>query len=472
MSELHTLRSGQWPTSYHGSRTPRREKARSHDPTAAARSYLRLLVKLVGAYPIIWALGAGGFFIILAAIPSAAYLLRARLTPLARAAVGIPIVLVCCIPIGVLSFGFDVNRVISVAGNVSVWLVLAAGLDAASKAPIRDQLARALVWVGIAQGGLTFIASMIYPARLPLPIIAQYADALPSGPASFARSDLFFRGWLNGETFRSEGMMSNATWAGAFGALALIVAISQFRRGERRWFYALGAATAAVSVYYSLSRSSWLLLAGALGVAAYYVARRNNAMFAVAFANITLALTIAAYVLTGQDIFAEFDEINEGRSGSAISRGAIYSTTLGYIRELMVPLIGYGIKPKEEGLVASVATHSTYLGLTFRAGLIGLVLLLAIVVRLIAQVRAAHNALGAGVLAFVAGWMILADIDAGHLVPLFLLLCVTYAPPEDDSGGPPGDGGPVGAEELLPQPRAGRRERIRADVPVGRARRR
>ena len=221
-----------------------------------------------------------------------------------------------------------------------------------------------------------------------------------------------------------------------------------------------------------MSRSSWLLLAGALGVAAYYVARRNNAMFAVAFANITLALTIAAYVLTGQDIFAEFDEINEGRSGSAISRGAIYSTTLGYIRELMVPLIGYGIKPKEEGLVASVATHSTYLGLTFRAGLIGLVLLLAIVVRLIAQVRAAHNALGAGVLAFVAGWMILADIDAGHLVPLFLLLCVTYAPPEDDSGGPPGDGGPVGAEELLPQPRAGRRERIRADVPVGRARRR
>lgn len=391
----------------------------------AAHAHMHLLVWFVYAYPMIWAGGAGGFFIILLAVPSIAYLLKTRLNLAARLSAAIGVLLVVCVPIGILSFGFDLDRVVSVAGNVAVWLVLAAGLDAASNVAERSRLVYGLVWVGAAQGALTCLAAVAYPQRLPLPLLASYADALPTGAASFARSDLFFEGWLGGTAFRSEGIMSNATWAGAFAALTVVTALSQLTKKRHRWYFVIAALLASVSVYYSLSRSTYLLLGAALVVGLLYVIRRQSHGLFVGLALISTAAAIAAASSVDQGIRGALDDINEGRSGSAISRGAIYDITLSYIVRLGVPIIGYGIKPKEDWLVASVATHSTYLGLTFRAGLLGVGLLIALLIHLWLQVSKDGNACGAAILTFVAGWMIVGDIDTGHLIPLFLLLCVS-----------------------------------------------
>ena len=43
-----------------------------------------------------------------------------------------------------------------------------------------------------------------------------------------------------------------------------------------------------------------------------------------------------------------------------------------------------------------------------------------------------NNATGAAVLVFVACWMGVADLDTGHLVPLFLLFCLR--PVHDQEG--------------------------------------
>lgn len=418
--------------------------ARSARSQGAAERYIRLLVGLVFAYPVIWSLGLGGFFIIITAIPSIAYLLRARMSLESRVALLIGVTIAACVPIGIIAFQFDVNRVVSVFGNIAVWVTLAAGLDAARRTPLTHRMVYALVSVGLVQGVLTFIASIAFPTKLPLPFTKSLADLLPTGPASFARSDLFFSGWLNGVSYRSEGIMSNATWAGAFAAVTILVAVAEFRRSRHKLFLAAGIAFSAVSVYYSLSRTTYLLTI--LGLAAgmlFLLRRRSRAGFVGAVA-VAVPLVVAFLLTSGDDILKAADEVNEGRSGSAISRGAIYTATFDYILRLGIPLFGYGIKPKEQGLVASVATHSTYLGITFRAGIIGLGLLLFLVILLARQALRNDNIQGAMALTFISFWMAVGDIDPGHLLPFFLLICVApriaQSAPEAPTITPPSQG--------------------------------
>ncbi|MFF0240484.1 O-antigen ligase family protein [Rhodococcus pyridinivorans] len=115
--------------------------------------------------------------------------------------------------------------------------------------------------------------------------------------------------------------------------------------------------------------------------------------------------------------------INSQREGSLVSRSAIYEATWMHIQALKVPLAGFGVKPQLDYLVASVATHSTLLGLTFRGGIIALVvylLFLAIGARTAWRTK---NVAGAGIVVLVAAWTVLEDFDPGHLVPLGLVVC-------------------------------------------------
>ena len=51
-------------------------------------------------------------------------------------------------------------------------------------------------------------------------------------------------------------------------------------------------------------------------------------------------------------------------------------------------------------------------------------LLIVFLICLSRRVLDDHNALGAAILVVVTIWMVIGDIDVGHMLPLFLIFCV------------------------------------------------
>ncbi|MGP4058907.1 O-antigen ligase family protein [Mycobacterium sp. 4D054] len=391
---------------------------------SSAARFIDHLVKLVYFYPILWIAGLGGTFFLITASVGVLYLLRARQCTESRIAIAIAILAAGSVPIGFWYFGFDVVRGLSVLGNIAVWITLAAGLSAARLTAVRPKLSYALVTVAAIQGALTFVSVAIYPAKLPVPLLRDYSEFMPSGLGAFAENSLVYAGWLGSATHRSAGMMANGTWAGAFAALAIIIAIAEFSRRRHRALLILAILLASVSVYYSLSRSTWMLLAVALLAGQLFKIRRRSRRTFAAVLTMVLPLIIVTLVSGRSTIVELLAEVNDQRAGSAESRLAIYERTLQYVWDTGVFFLGFGLKPRESDLVAPVASHSTYIGLLFRAGIICLALLLVLLFRLFSESVKANNSAGIALWLFIACWIAVADVDAGHMAPIFLIFCL------------------------------------------------
>jgi len=84
---------------------------------------------------------------------------------------------------------------------------------------------------------------------------------------------------------------------------------------------------------------------------------------------IAVGMTLGVlYVLLTLDLTVLINNFNSVREGSYGSRSAIYSATWRAVQDLPFPLIGNGVKDRVTGLVASMGTHGTYLGLLYRGG--------------------------------------------------------------------------------------------------------
>ena len=392
---------------------------------ALADAFLRRLVVLVYLYPLFWVIGLGALFFPVAAVLSLPYLVRVRLGAESWIALGIAICIFLSIPVGLLSFGFEPLRALSALGNIAVWITVAAGLSAAQFTSVRPRLSYALITVAGIQGAATMFAVLIYPQQLPLPLLRDYAAALPTGFRQFAIQPLAYSGWLEGFSIRSAGFMANPTWVGAFAALAALVALAEISRKKYQLRLIVAVLLCGVSVYYSLSRSTYLVIALALAVAAIFLLRRRSRHAFVTTIAIAVPALAMALVAGWAQITDAIVRINAARAGSLVERMAIYDRTWQYWwQELRMPLIGFGIKPQESDLWSSVASHSTYLGLTFRGGAIAFLLLIALLISMSRQVLINNSALGAAILVVITLWMVIGDIDVGHMLPLFLAFCV------------------------------------------------
>ncbi|MFI7589588.1 O-antigen ligase family protein [Spongisporangium articulatum] len=386
----------------------------------------RAALFVVGTYPLLWVIGLGGLFWPLL---MGALLFRrtsAPRTPESTALILVSQLLVASVPLGLVAFGFNVGRVVALAANVTVWVATAALLRrATADGAFREHLLRLFLLIGAVQGAVVALAYTVYPGSLGLPLLHGLSAKMPSGMASFASDLLVYPSWLDGFAIRSSGMMGNPTWAGATGAAALLIALTyrSTQAGDNALRLA-AVAGGAVAVHFALSRSVEFALMGSLALALGEVARRRLKLGFTPIVVGLMALPMAAYIW-GPRVVEWATHVNDERVGSAESRGAIYTLTWHYIQQLPFPLLGYGIKPQSNGLVASVASHSTYLGLTFRAGVLAVVLVLAVAVMLARRAAADGNVIGVAVVVFVAVWCIFEDFDGGHLLPLVLVVATT-----------------------------------------------
>lgn len=392
-------------------------------------SFRWVFYALTFSYPVAWLIGAGGLYWILLAVPAALFLLRARASGLVWTVLALPFILFLSSPIGLLATSAGPSRLIGLAANAAVWVSAAAVIHLAETGDESRGIARALTVVGLAQGAITLVAVLAHPSELPIPVAKGFSSSVPGGIGAFMENQLYFVSWLDGEQFRSAGIMGQPTWAGAVAVLALLCALYLFisDRGGWRWIGLLALPFVALSIALSLSRATML----GLGVAALVgvlivVGRRSTVMF-WCLITLTLIGALIFLVTNSPTLMQWISSVNSQREGSFDARSQIYGETWTMIGQHPFPLLGYGVKPQDEDLIAPIATHSAYLGMLFRGGLLGLLALGAVYALVLRRCLKAGSAWGTSVCLFIAVWSILEDADPGHFVPLGLALAVAWA---------------------------------------------
>ncbi|MGY2066372.1 O-antigen ligase family protein [Blastococcus sp. SYSU DS0619] len=324
------------------------------------------------------------------------------------------------------------SRVLSAGLNLSIWLCLVLFLAGRPSRADLTGIGRGLVDVALVQGVLTILAWLVYPRfqALRLPLDRLLPASLTDDPsvAAFTVTNLAYEDYFAGFVVRSGGILGNPTWSGslaAIGILLLLVGTPYVRRrGPVGVLLTLGCVTVLLpSLLLAYSRNTVLALVLALAAAALVALRRRirPALFA---ALTCFAVAAVAAVLLLAPVAETLTSLNETRAGSAETRGQIYEVTLERVAEAPTVLLGSGIKEREPGLVASVGSHSTYLGLLYRGGALAVVLFVAVLVAGGAAAYRYRDGPALALLVFTAVWSVAEDLDVGHFVPLALAIAL------------------------------------------------
>jgi hypothetical protein len=242
--------------------------------------------------------------------------------------------------------------------------------------------------------------------------------------AFLARVRLAYPDYFGHAVLRTAGLFGNATWAGGFAGLGLILLLfagDRLGRFIRRApIRLLSVVVCAHTLYVAYARVSVVaVFLAILGVAAVRHRRLLPARTVLGAG----CLLLAAFIVISPAVPLR-DWIRKGdepRQGSLKTRSEIYGTTVHRVENSSLPLIGAGIKERESGLVASVGSHSTYLGLAYRGGILCALSYAFFLLTLLARSWRQHAPLAFGMTVYVLVWCATEDIDAGNLVPLCLL---------------------------------------------------
>lgn len=390
-------------------------------------------------YTLLWALGAGFLWLPLAAVRLVA---ARRWRPASAGIVVLVIMAPLVVSLGVaLARGASPSRAVAAGFLLVPWLLVALAAVTRWERDDARRIARGLVDLALLQGLLVAAAQVVSPRLqdLTLPLGRLLPDSVGRTTPldAWTITHLAFTDFYNGTVTRTGGLFGNPTWAGAISAVALLCLVCRPRdHVDRRWWTWLYAAAAlagcVITLVYAYSRNDVLGLAlgaGMAGVLAILL-RVSLRVRRTLTATGVLAAVVAGIVF---DVGQAFRDFNAPRAGSLEARQAIYSQTLRAIHQHSL-LLGSGVKGTGQDLVASLGSHSTYLGLVYRGGWIafwGLLLTLGV---LLFQARL--NPLAAGLVAFVALWCSAEDLDTGQLVPMALVLAIVLLQCPEVVGGP------------------------------------
>jgi O-antigen ligase len=273
------------------------------------------------------------------------------------------------------------------------------------------------------------VALAIHPrlSDLRLPAAFVLPGAIASDPAfeSFTTVRLVIVDYFGETVLRAAGFFGNATWAGALAALGLLVTPALLQGASRREESLYGSLFVldAVTLYLSYSRNTWLGLGAAAVAAGSLVLWRSRHWYTLTVVVATAVGALLFVVLTVN--FTElFANVNSVREGSLDARTAIYSLTWQAVVDSPFPMLGHGVKDRVPGLVASLGTHGTYLGLLYRGGWLAVVLLVLWLGTLALRAWRAGAPLALAAVVFATVWFIAEDLDAGHLAPLGLVIAL------------------------------------------------
>ncbi len=399
-----------------------------------------LTAGFIRSYALFWLLGLGFLWWPVLLVRT----LRAR----ARGATAhlLPSVVVGCLSLSLLCAtiaGAPLSRVGSAVYNLTIWITLA--LLTTVRIDV-SHLIRGIAQLAGLQGVAVLMALAVHPTLTGLPLPSSYVlpAALAEEPAfeSFTTVRLVVEDYFGGAVLRAAGFFGNSTWAGALAALGILASLHLLLRteGAIRVMYLALLALDVVVLYLSYSRNTWVAVLAALLAMAVLTLVHRRQWFSL-LVTATSGAGALLYVMTSVDLAETFDDVNSVRQGSLGSRTAIYDATWTAIQDLAFPLLGSGVKERAPGLVASLGTHSGYLGTLYRGGWLALAALAVWLLVLAWRALRVGSPLALGAVVLATIWFIAEDIDAGHLAPLALVVTVavvrSYAGPQSPNTGPP-----------------------------------
>lgn len=385
-----------------------------------------MLFPLIASYPGIWAIGLGFVFWPILAVVSFVTLRNREPNSVSKALLAVGLCELFSIPLGVLFFDASLQRVLAALCNVSVWVTSSILISVKFSSNEQIRLIKILINLALIQAGLVLIARIIFPDSLPIPIFREQIKYFGMNALAFADNQIVYISWFDGFTLRTSGIMANPTWAGGFSVLAIFLLWRrQIELKKPVYRYCFEYLLLGYVVYTSLSRSALVSALIALFCTLVFrliIDKNNSIKSDVAVISVIATIILAIFVYSSGALQELIFALNETRSGSLLSRKAIYDMTVNYLQEHPFPVLGFGIKPESEGLVASIATHSTFLGVLFKGGILGFFAYISFLLVSVKQLIQMRSYFGILLFIFITSWTVFEDFDGGHLIPLFLVL--------------------------------------------------
>jgi len=232
---------------------------------------------------------------------------------------------------------------------------------------------------------------------------------------SLARTD-----WLaTGRTERFNGFLEYPNLITLFYLLALPFALVHIRKKSKRY----KAAFIGLSFVPMIASNSRIgLVAMLLAILCFIFYDFFSARLRALFLLLTPFVLLFVFLLFSTQIGETISDFFHLRSGSNTLRFRVYEESLRLVFERS-PLIGLGIR-EAFATSAHLGTHSTYVGIIFRTGILGSVFFFVFFIRkiiqLIRKMRKAGYANYLGFLLYFLIVIIIEDIDGSNW-PLFLL---------------------------------------------------
>ena len=367
-----------------------------------------MLISFISFYPILWAVGVAIIF-----WPALLFLTIGKWknchpTFISNALLFIGIIEILSVPIGWYYFQVGIDRVLSALVNSTVWITSSFLVSYNLENTQIRKFIKLLINIALLQGLVVISAKILFPVNLPIPILHSTMRNFGANSSAFANNEIIYIDWLDGSAFRTHGIMANATWAGGYSALALLLLLKYQHLNLKEVFRnAIKYMALSYVVLLSLSRSVLiaLFLSMISGVILNFVFKRGaTGKISIFIFGLVILSSIMIIIITSRNLQILFESINQTRSGSLQTRSSIYQTTINLIQSHPLPLLGYGVKPSGEGLVASVATHSTPLGVLFKGGLLGLVAYILLILGSFKKLFVLKSSLGFSLFIFIVLW--------------------------------------------------------------------
>ena len=171
--------------------------------------------------------------------------------------------------------------------------------------------------------------------------------------------------WLSVELPRLSVYSAVQTATGGFLIMILPLGIAYLRlKNKNIWVRLPVLAASSIALFFSLSRTAICAFFAAASFV-WFLEKRNKMSFSL----IALMLTF----FTSGKIYEGLIWLLNLRLESTIGRLEIYSDALKILREEN-PIMGVGVRPRNEFTMMAVGSHSTYLGILLVAGFLGLIL--------------------------------------------------------------------------------------------------
>ncbi|HEX9565842.1 MAG TPA: O-antigen ligase family protein [Gemmatimonadaceae bacterium] len=419
----------------------------SRGATAAAAGLVWLRRGLI-AYPLAWALGLGGVYPLAVSLVA----LYAEVVG-ARRPLRVPAE---CLWLGLFLFayggalihaivagGFGAQRYMASMYNWTVWVAGGTAFVLVwngrhDHAGLRGLL-EAVRFLGLLAAGVTVVLAALWVAGArEVHLTAPVAYLVPGGlrlsspplVQSMLHPPLLVRDWLLAIPIPRVAVLHpypNALALSAVFALASHLFIARQAAGRLRVRDGAVAILLLIPIVLTWQRTVFIALAA--GAAAYLTIWLRPSLLRVVGIGAGLLIAVLAAPVLREAAVAAAEFVQAARAGSTSARLEAYRDAASVFHEQ--PLIGLGVKPREEDRALSVGSHSTYLGTLMKSGLLGAAMLAlflstAVALALRALFRDPHHAVIGVSVGVLLIWLAVEDLDAAALVALeaFVMLGV------------------------------------------------